>query len=127
MEKEVIVSLNKNFAQAAFEREGVEFWFARDIQVLLEYAEWRNFSQVIEKAKMACQNSGQTVGDHFVDVNKMVKLGQHVKNNRDVRNLLAKSGIKPESLPAEEDIKKLERRVKADDKKMIVQVKKKGK
>lgn len=49
---------------------------------------------------------------------------EHVKNSKDVRDLLAKSGIKPETLPAEEDIKKLERRVKADDKKMIVNVQK---
>jgi DNA-damage-inducible protein D len=41
---------------------------------------------------------------------------EHVKNNQDVRNILAKSGIKPEQLPAEEDIKKLERRVKSADK-----------
>ena len=43
---------------------------------------------------------------------------EHVKNNRDVRGLLGKSGIKPEELPAEEDIKKLERRVKSDEKKL---------
>ena len=42
--------------------------------------------------------------------------GEHVKNNADVRTLLGKSGIKPEQLPAEEDIKKLERRVKSSDK-----------
>jgi DNA-damage-inducible protein D len=42
--------------------------------------------------------------------------GEHVKNNSDIRELLAKSGIKPEELPAEEDIKKLERRVKIADK-----------
>jgi DNA-damage-inducible protein D len=41
---------------------------------------------------------------------------EHIKNNSDVRNLLGKSGIKPEELPAEEDIKKLERRVKSTDK-----------
>jgi len=41
---------------------------------------------------------------------------EHVKNNRDVRGLLSKSGIKPEELPAEEDIKKLERRVISSDK-----------
>ncbi len=41
---------------------------------------------------------------------------EHVKNNNDVRGLLGKSGIKPEQLPAEEDIKKLERRVKSADK-----------
>lgn len=43
---------------------------------------------------------------------------EHVKNNKDVRSLLGKSGIKPEELPAEEDIKKLERRVKTLDKKI---------
>jgi DNA-damage-inducible protein D len=41
---------------------------------------------------------------------------EHVKNNKDVRGLLGKSGIRPEQLPAEEDIKKLERRVKSADK-----------
>lgn len=41
---------------------------------------------------------------------------EHIKNNKDIRTLLGKSGIKPEQLPAEEDIKKLERRVKAADK-----------
>lgn len=44
---------------------------------------------------------------------------EHVKNNQDVRNLLGKSGIKPEQLPAEEDIRKLERRVKLSDKEII--------
>ena len=272
MEKELIVKLNQNFEQAAFVQDGVEFWFARDLQQLLDYAEWRNFVQVIDKAKIACLNSGQKMSDHFVDVNKTIpmpkgaskeigdmmltryacyliaqngdpkkesiafaqsyfaiqtrkqelleerirlverlqarrklieteselsgvvyergvdsqgfgrirskgdqslfgghttlqmkrKLGvpesrsladflptitikakdlateitnfnvrksdlkgeypitnEHVKNNKDVRNLLAKSGIKPESLSPEEDIKKLERRVKSDDKKLL--------
>ena len=43
---------------------------------------------------------------------------EHVKNNEDVREVLAKSGIKPEELPPEEDLKKLERRVKAEDKRL---------
>jgi DNA-damage-inducible protein D len=51
---------------------------------------------------------------------------EHVKNNEDVRNLLGKSGIRPEQLPPEEDIKKLERRVKSADKD-IVKKKLKGK
>ena len=49
---------------------------------------------------------------------------EHIKNNTDVRGLLMKSGIKPESLPAEEDLKKVERKVKADDKKLLKIVKK---
>lgn len=44
---------------------------------------------------------------------------EHIKNNRNVRDLLAKSGIKPEVLPAEEDIKKVSRRLKVEDKKML--------
>jgi len=49
---------------------------------------------------------------------------EHVKNNRDVRNLLTQRGIKPELLPAEDDIKKIERKVKSDDKKVLKETKK---
>jgi DNA-damage-inducible protein D len=54
---------------------GVEYWLARDLQQLLGYSEWRNFLNVITKAKTACDVSGHSVGNHFVDVNKMVDLG----------------------------------------------------
>ena len=49
--------------------------------------------------------------------------GEHVKNNRDVRDLLGKSGIRPESLPPEEDIKKLERRLNSEGKRIAKDVK----
>lgn len=49
---------------------------------------------------------------------------EHVKNNNDVRGLLLKSGIRPENLPAEEDLKKIERKVKAEDKKLLKNTKK---
>jgi DNA-damage-inducible protein D len=49
---------------------------------------------------------------------------EHVKNNRDVRGLLQKSGIKPENLPAEEDVKKIARKVKSEDKKLLKEAKK---
>ena len=75
MKKEIIVQLNKTFEQSAYIQNGVEYWMARDLQRLLDYAEWRNFSLVIDKAKTACIKSGQNISDHFVDVNKMVKLG----------------------------------------------------
>ena len=48
---------------------------------------------------------------------------EHVKNNRDVRDLLGKSGIRPEALPPEEDIKKLQRRLKSEGKKIAKDVK----
>ena len=75
MKKEIIIQLNKTFEESAYTQNGVEYWMARDIQKLLDYTDWRNFLLVIDKAKTACVNSGQNIADHFVDVNKMVKLG----------------------------------------------------
>lgn len=77
MKKDVILGLTQNFeAHANHTEGGVEFWLARDLQHLLGYAEWRNFSSsAISKAKTACEVSGHRVSDHFVDVNKMVDLG----------------------------------------------------
>ncbi|MCD4782337.1 MAG: hypothetical protein K8T10_00755 [Candidatus Eremiobacteraeota bacterium] len=75
MKKDVIVRLNKSFEDAAYEEQGVEYWLARELQELLDYKEWRNFERVIEKAKIACQNSKIENSNHFVDVNKMVQVG----------------------------------------------------
>ncbi len=55
--------------------DGVEFWYARELQTALEYTEWRNFRKVVEKAKIACENSANDVKSHFVEVNKMVNIG----------------------------------------------------
>ena len=75
MKKEIIVQLSKTFEESAYAQNGVEYWMARDIQKLLDYADWRNFLLVVDKAKIACSRSGQNTVDHFVDVNKMVQLG----------------------------------------------------
>lgn len=53
-----------------YTKDGIEFWFARDLQRILDYSEWRNFLKVISKAKTACENSGIPVGECFVDINK---------------------------------------------------------
>lgn len=277
MKKEIIARLHKSFEDASYEQDGVEYWLARELQSLLDYTEWRNFLQVIDKAQIACKTSGQEVLHHFVDINKTIampkgatkdiddmmltryacyliaqngdprkeqiafaqsyfaiqtrkqeilekrielierlearekltatetelsgtlyergvdskgfgrirskgdqalfggnntlqmkkKLGisenraladflptitikakdlateitnfnvkkadlkgeekitnEHVKNNQDVRSLLAKNNIQPENLPPEQDIKKLERAVKSDDKKLLKDIKK---
>lgn len=57
------------------DEDGVEFWYARELQAVLGYTEWRNFEKVIEKAKLACETAGGIEISHFVDVNKMVSSG----------------------------------------------------
>lgn len=72
-----------NYNEQTFEsikhvnENGQEFWYARELQKVLGYSEWRNFQNVINKAKDACKNSGNNVQDHFVDVNKMVGIGSN--------------------------------------------------
>ncbi|QQR81367.1 MAG: DNA damage-inducible protein D [Deltaproteobacteria bacterium] len=198
MKKELITKLHEDFESVLQEKSGAEFWYARDLQNLLGYTEWRNFVLVIQKAKQACENSKQKSRDHFVDVNKMVFLGsggerqvddkgfgrirskgdaalfgglstqkmkekikvpagralsdflptitikakdfanevtniqviqqnlktennvtqEHVKNNLDVRKILTNRKIFPEKLPPSEDVKKVERRLKLEEKKL---------
>jgi DNA-damage-inducible protein D len=75
MKSDLIRSLTDDFEDHAQQIEnGTEFWLARDLQHLLGYAEWRNFSAVISKARTACEVSGYPVAHHFVDVNKMIQL-----------------------------------------------------
>src|SRR3989344_6847653 len=79
MDKKIIIKLKASFEEYAKKIDGIEFWFARDLQKLLNYDEWRNFQNAIEKAKIACNNSNQEVTDHFVDVNKKVKIGSEAE------------------------------------------------
>jgi len=75
METNIINKLTKNFEDYSNEKDGMEFWFARDLQTLLGYTEWRNFLKIIEKAKESCKKSKFDILDHFVEVNKKVQLG----------------------------------------------------
>lgn len=62
---------------------GEEYWLARELQPVLEYAQWRRFSDAIERAKLACKNSGFAVEDHFADVGKMVDIGSGAERQID--------------------------------------------
>lgn len=75
MKTEIVHQLTATFEGHAQKTEnGVEYWLARDLQQLLGYAEWRNFTAVLNKAKTACEVSGHQVSDHFVDVNKTIQM-----------------------------------------------------
>ena len=64
------------------DENGVEFWYARELQIVLNYKEWRKFENVINKAKETCKNTDISVLDHFVDVDKMVQIGSGAKRKQ---------------------------------------------
>ena len=86
MKKEIIQQLYSAFEQAALEFDGVECWSARELQQLLGYSLWQNFTKVIDKAKVACEVVNQSVSDHFIGVNKMVELGSGAQ--REIEDLM---------------------------------------
>ena len=55
---------------------GTEYWSARELSEVLEYKQWRNFAKVIDRAKIACQNSGRIIDDDFAEVSKIVEAKQ---------------------------------------------------
>lgn len=74
----------KEYNSQIFERikyidEGKEFWLARELILALEYTKWSNFKKVIDKAKLACELSGNIISDHFTDVGKMVAIGSNAQ------------------------------------------------
>ncbi len=75
MKKEVIARLSQSFEKAVHVEDGIEYCLARDLQLLFEYVEWENFVNVIEKAKVACENSKRLKNNHFREVTKMAELG----------------------------------------------------
>ncbi len=73
--------MNEKYNTETFEsikhidKDDTEFWYARELQIVLDYVEWRKFENVINKAKESCKNSEIITFDHFVDVDKMVQIG----------------------------------------------------
>ncbi|MCI6349516.1 MAG: DNA damage-inducible protein D [Tenericutes bacterium] len=60
---------------------GNEFWYAREISKVLEYKDWRNFLKVLNKAKVACENSGFNINEQLVEINKLSKRNNNAKTN----------------------------------------------
>lgn len=83
MKKELVVELFRKFEVACYLHNELECWSARELQEILGYSEWRNFLNVVEKAKLACKNAGPAVANHFVNVNKMVRLGSGAEREID--------------------------------------------
>ena len=75
------ISLFESIKQ--IDENGLEYWTSRSLWKILEYAEYRYFLPVIEKAKLACENSGVSVADHFVDILEMVTIGSGAERQVD--------------------------------------------
>lgn len=83
MKKEEIQALFQSYEDAVCMIDNTECWSARELQQLLGYSLWQNFTKVISKAKEACQNVEQEISDHFIDVNKMVVIGSGAERQVD--------------------------------------------
>ena len=79
-EKNLITITEDNFESIKhIDENGIEYWYARELQNVLNYKEWRKFENVINKAKEACENSDISIFDHFVDVAKTIKMPKGAK------------------------------------------------
>ena len=79
--------INNKYTDSTFENikhldeHGNEFWYARELSKVLEYSDWRNFLTVLNKAKVACKNSGFNVDEQLVEVNKLSKRNNNANVN----------------------------------------------
>ena len=82
-EKSKLIELKEKFDSIinTEEKENIEFWYARDLQIQLGYKRWENFFETIKKAMQSCKNTGIEVDNHFREVTKMVKIGSGAKRN----------------------------------------------
>ncbi len=78
-EKELEVGCNVFETIKNIDENGCEFWYARELMVVLEYSKWENFHKVIKKAMIACNNSKNNTLDHFPEVRKTVEMPSNAK------------------------------------------------
>jgi DNA-damage-inducible protein D len=83
MKSKEIKELFNRFEQASTIVEDVECWSARELQRLLGYTQWRNFENIIDKAKDACQSAGENVSYHFAEVSKVIEAGKGAQHEID--------------------------------------------
>ncbi len=82
-EKSKLIELKEKFDSIinTEEKDNIEFWYARDLQIQLGYKRWENFIETIKKAMQSCENTGIEVDNHFREVTKMVQIGSGARRN----------------------------------------------
>lgn len=90
MENEKIKQLKETFEKYAhsltIQEKQVEVWFARELQGLLGYTQWRNFEKVVDKAKVSTENASEQVNDHFADVSKTIAMPKGA--SREIKDIM---------------------------------------
>ena len=82
-EKSKLIELKEKFDSIinTEEKDNIEFWYARDLQIQLGYKRWENFIETIKKAMQSCENAVIEVDNHFREVTKMVQIGSGARRN----------------------------------------------
>ena len=75
MEKRIIELYRRKFDDIRHEEDGIEYWYARELMKLLDYVQWRNFDNAINKAMISCENNGNVAEDHFSRINNTIEVG----------------------------------------------------
>ena len=75
MEKRIIELYRRKFDDIRHEADGIEYWYARELMKLLDYVQWRNFDNAINKAMISCKNNGNVAEDHFSRINNTIEVG----------------------------------------------------
>ncbi len=85
MNKQIIIKLQDDFNQISsiLENTDIEYWYARDLQKVLGYSEWRNFNNVVEKAKISSKTAKIDPSYHFVNINKTIDMPKGATKNID--------------------------------------------
>lgn len=106
--KELPSIAGKTFEDLKLSNEfGAEYWSARDLQPPLGYSQSRRFEEAIKRAISSCEQSGNRPDHHFAGAGKMVEVGKEVRDA--IKRI---GGDLPETIPAAEHIKEVEKRVK---------------
>jgi DNA-damage-inducible protein D len=100
-----------------------------DMKNKLEIPDKRPLADFLPEVTIKAKDLANTITSHNLKQNPSIKgetpiTGEHIKNNQNMREMLGKSGIRPESLPPAEDVKKLKSKIKSEDKKLVKGIKK---
>lgn len=86
MKKQIIQRLHKNFEEFAQKQGKLTYWYARDLQELLEYTKWENFEKTIIRAMQSCKTSSEIKENHFLELRKMVQIGS--SSGREIKDYM---------------------------------------